>query len=397
MNIVQIATYPIEKPLHGGQIRVNEISKELKRLGANVINVSYSEPSHRYFNKDLDFIINPASLEKYEKTPYCTDLATSIMSQSEEDFSSHLLKSIAGKNIDYIFIEQMWLWPMIKRLLKESKISGKSKIVYSSHNIEFLTKEALLSSNGIQNYDDAIKKIKEIETDLVLNSDIIISCSKSDYEFYSEMNLDAVSILCPNGVSLKEINPETLERVKDGIGDRKFALFVGSAYPPNAQGFWSVIGESVAWLSMDEMIVAAGGCSNILEDFMPTEYDIYRYLNFEKIKRVGFLDDDELCALIHLCSAIILPITVGGGSNLKTAEAIISNKPVISTSVACRGYDFCDELSNFYICDDREGFINAIKASLRNERMELSENELNLRSSVLWNNALKGLEFLVDN
>jgi glycosyltransferase involved in cell wall biosynthesis len=66
-------------------------------------------------------------------------------------------------------------------------------------------------------------------------------------------------------------------------------------------------------------------------------------------------EDEKNLALLS-CDAVILPVTNGGGTNLKTAEALLSGKPVIATKVAFRGYERCLSAPEVFIDDDAREF-----------------------------------------
>lgn len=389
INILQVSTYPIVKPLHGGQIRVFNLANKLREIGANVKSISFSEASHNHFDDSLDYVMDSISLSKKISTPFSSDLATSYVTLSDKKCEKFLVSHIDSFNTDYIFLEQPWVWPLVKKVIEDKNLNVK--IVYSSQNVEYLTKISLFESNNISDLDDVIKNIEKIEKDLVLHSDYVIACTKSDGYILKEMGAKKI-IVAPNGVSSFSINQGNLDKVKESIGDRKYALFVGSAYPPNAQGFWDVLGNNMAWLNSDEMILSVGGVSNILEAFMPAEAEINSFINFDRIKRLGFVSNEELTSLLELASVIILPITSGGGSNLKTAEAILSGKPVVATKMACRGFDEVTRYSNFSIKESGKEFINEIKLYLRSDYEKLSIEELSLRQEVRWDRVLSSLD-----
>lgn len=389
MKILQISTYPIVRPLHGGQIRVKKIKEELIKLGHQVKSISFSEYSHMFFDDELDYVVSSATLSKVIKTRFSTDLATAFESKDSKAMRAFITKHILAFNPDCIFLEQPWLWPLIKSMLEDGTLKN-IKVVYSSQNIEYLTKLSLFESNDITDTCGVVDSIKEIESDLCSSADIVIACTETDLQEFVTLGAKR-TVLCPNGVTPFAGSKESIDQIKHLIGERKFALIVGSAYPPNAQGFWSMLGNSMAWLAPDEMIIAVGGCSMILEDFAPKESMIYDFVNSDKIKKLGFVECDELSALISNASVVILPITSGGGSNLKTAEAIISGKPVVATTMACRGFGDVKKYSNFLVCDDKDKFIGGIKHYLEFDIEDISDDEKSLRNSVLWDNALAEL------
>ncbi|MDV7104208.1 glycosyltransferase [Vibrio sp. TH_r3] len=398
MKILQLSTYPIKEPRHGGQIRVYQIRKQLEKLGHDVISVSFSEVSHVHFDDEYDFIMDSHQLSQEISTPYATDLATALICEKSKKCQSFLVHHLKEHLPDYIFIEQPWLWPAVKRI-KQKHPNLIKKIIYSSQNVEFETKKSLFSNNMIQDNDNVVDTIKSIEMDFINNADDVICCTNNDADIYfTLMNKNAH--VCPNGVA-PILNNDRVTAIRKSLrkklGKRKkYALFVGSAYPPNAQGFWDNLSGSLSWLGMDEFIFSVGGCSNILDDFMPKEADIASYLNFDKVKRLGYVSNEELSALIYECTLIILPISDGGGSNLKTAEAIISNKPVVATEMSCRGFDNFDKYTNVFVCGNDTQFREKIKYCFENTLCtELNEEEKNSRARVYWTNTLKGIKNVV--
>jgi hypothetical protein len=56
---------------------------------------------------------------------------------------------------------------------------------------------------------------------------------------------------------------------------------------------------------------------------------------------------------------ILLPIPYGGGSNLKTAEAICSGRPIVGTIKSFRGFDNFTNSRNTVITDEIDDFKEA--------------------------------------
>lgn len=396
-RILQLSTYPISNPLHGGQIRVSEIRKFFENNGCDVLSLSLSEMSHQGYT-DNDYLLSDSALNEKCSVIFCSDYATALLSKEGKyyDFIKNKTKDF---NPDIIMLEQVWLWPAVKRMINEKLLKEDIKIVYSSQNIEYKTKESLLDSHNINGLDveNVIKSIKELEIELSISSDYVVTCTQIDAKEFKEMGAKN-TIICNNGVREREINEEELKLVDDILWGRKFVLFVGSAYPPNALGFWKMMGKSIAWLPPDTVILAAGGVSKILENYIPEDAKLYDYVNMDRIKKLGFVSEELLAALVAKAAVIILPITVGGGSNLKTAEAIASNRPVVATTRACRGFDFVNQLSNFLITDNQEEYIKGISIFLNDCNLHpINISEKLLRESVYWEITLKSLEIIVNN
>jgi glycosyltransferase involved in cell wall biosynthesis len=66
----------------------------------------------------------------------------------------------------------------------------------------------------------------------------------------------------------------------------------------------------------------------------------------------------DLCldGLIANASGIVLPLRKGGGSNLKTAEALDSLLPVVATPTAMRGYEEYADLEGVIVAEDSAAF-----------------------------------------
>lgn len=392
MKILQLSTYPIVNPLHGGQIRVSQIRKYLEAKGHHVKSISLSETSHGFYSKD-DFLMSEQELTKSVKTPLCTDYATAVLSSEGKPFE-FLQKHIHSFMPDVIFLEQPWLWPAIKKMIANHELPSHIRIIYSSQNVEYQTKKKLLESHKIPNpqIDDTLEYIFQLEQDVCIHAHSVIACTKEDAFSFQALGARD-SIVCNNGIAPKANDEAISKKLLEDLNGRKYALFVGSAYPPNALGFWEMLGHSLAWLPPEYIIIVAGGVSTLLESYMPKEAKLFAHVSLDRLKRVGLVTEELLSALISNASVILLPITVGGGSNLKTAEAIASLRPVVATTTACRGFESAKHLSDFYITDNQKEFCHATLSYLCNlSQVALTKEEMLVRKSVYWEETLKEVE-----
>ncbi|XTI73138.1 glycosyltransferase [Acidithiobacillus sp. AC3] len=398
-KIIQLTTYPVAHPSHGGQIRVNAIKEQLQSFGNIVYHCSISESGHEGYTED-DLIISKEDIDSVVQTPFCGDLATALLCQTG-DYYNFIERKINNSGADIIMLEQPWLWPAVKKYLTQSHGKKDVKIVYSSHNIEYQTKESIFRSHGI---DDAkvISEIYELESDLCKNCDLALAVSIGDVHELRLLGSNQV-IVAANGVRPLEIGEATDFLLEKALLGRKFALFVGSAYPPNAMGFWRMFGHSLSFLKQDELIVIAGGVSDIIMPYGEIDSGIRFQHNKSKIACFGKIAEYQLNRLIRASSVIILPITSGGGSNLKTAEAIASCRPVVATKTACRGFDadFIKELSDFFVCpdDDLDCFVSAVCNALSEPKshLNISADEVVMRETVFWKNTLSSIPTAINS
>jgi glycosyltransferase involved in cell wall biosynthesis len=142
-------------------------------------------------------------------------------------------------------------------------------------------------------------------------------------------------------------------------GIDRYVLFVASAHKPNAEGFLSLLGSRLGYLPLGTAIVIVGSLGHLLNleitkrDPLWADYFGHRCFSW------GQASDDTLASLIAGSAAIILPITLGEGTNLKTPEALLSGKPIIATSKAFRGFEGYANQTQVHIADAPVDFRDA--------------------------------------
>ena len=82
----------------------------------------------------------------------------------------------------------------------------------------------------------------------------------------------------------------------------------------------------------------------------------------------------ELSAVKQGCHGVFLPIRGGGGTNLKTAEALALGKWVVATSTALRGFEAFLGADGVVIADTSADFRRAMRQVLERPPLELTEH-----------------------
>lgn len=398
MKVLQLVTYPTVLPRHGGQIRVMQIRQWLEAHGAEVQTVSVSEPSHDAYSSN-DLIFDPATKEQPYGLPFCTDYLTAQLSDKPGRIFEFVRSKILAFKPDYIFLEQPWLWPTVQKMIGVGEIERpKTKIVYSSQNLESATKKSILLELGLEagSVESVTADIGILEQSLCQASDWVVCVTETDAKALRAIGASRVTV-CPNGVARRSADPELLNQVNKLFYGRKYLIYIGSAYPPNAAGFWELMGPSLAMFNPDEAIALVGGLSDIVDRYAPPEALMSSYVNGQILKKFGKVSDEVLEALIYGASGFILPIMSGGGSNLKTAEAIASGLPVVASPVAMRGYEQLVGLHGLDIAADRGAFVQAALRILRTDQNKQSakKDELERRATVYWEHTLANLQAVV--
>ena len=212
---------------------------------------------------------------------------------------------------------------MVERLRADGN-GRRVAVVYSSQNVEAPLKRGVHAGQPDEVTDAVVRRIERLERDVVAAADLTIAVTDSDAETYRGWGGRRV-VVAPNGIVERPTDPERLAHWRSHLDGTPFALFVGSAYPPNIYGFWQMFTPSMAFLAPDERVLVAGGIGGVL--FHDPASREWERINTSRIVLAGQVTEGDLAALLVLASCVVLPITIGGGSNIKTAEAIFSGRP----------------------------------------------------------------------
>ena len=241
-----------------------------------------------------------------------------------------------------------------------------------------------------------VSKIKVNELRFIKEADLVVSISKDEAKYFRDNGAKNVCIV-PNGISKEAFSQSNTKHWKEFFNKESIAkpiLFVGSGHPPNYTGFLEMFGDDSTFLNNGEKVLMAGGVS----DYFKHEYSLDKvgkdaYVKFWKnIIAVGKLSESDLAAPIDISEIIMLPITTGGGSNLKTAEAILADKKIIATPYAFRGFEIYQSLPNTYLASTHEEFVMQLKKSTKHEQTLRSDQEKVLAGSVQWSECVRSLQ-----
>lgn len=380
-RVLQICPFPIpEKPSSGGQIRIDEIAKMYRALGAEVERCSIVTRKrdlvnpmdvlmpwwHRVRRKHLGRPSNIGPLRQY-------------WSASRSDALLNRLLARVSSRIDIIQLEHPWLIPLAKKL-RQHPLLEKAVLVYSSHNIESALHESMWREAGVWNRKAAAlqQDMLAAEVAAAREADIVWAVSESDAAVLSGWGAREV-LVAPNGCRLLPKRSAT-----EGLPSKPYALFAGAAYGPNVNGFQEWLGLSLDYLPLDTAVVTAGSCGKVFST-MPSyaaAIDDGRFLNY------GWVEQPFLDQLLLHAAVIILPVSAGGGTNLKTAEAIMSMRPVVATSYAMRGYEKWKNVESIYVEKTPKEFQDRVAQILGSQRA--SDRVSFDGASLTWQSCLQG-------
>lgn len=402
-DALSLSVVPLKNPVYGGSIRISEALAIYRKIGLNVLPICIA--ANHMMQADLIYpqdILFPDNECKKIRNRYggkaggCEScLADDFFSGIYAQESNEILRMIENyftQKCKVIFLEGPWFYGLAKKLLELPQFKN-AKLIYSSLNIEYRTKKAIFESYGIEN-EEVIKDIYKIESELLKESDLTICVSKEDKEHFLKLGVKKC-IVASNGTARPLEFPKfSYQRLKGRKFLRQalqpYPLFVASSYFPNVIGFLFFFGKNLGCLTPDIIIHIAGSLSHALALELIERNKIYSQINNHHLKFFGVLERHNLDLLKQSAHMLLLPITIGGGSNLKTAEAIFSGKYILSSSFAFRGYEEFKNLPGVFIEDDPIKYRDKLTEILKMEPLEKlnKENCYELRSKVLWENTL---------
>lgn len=392
-KVLILSTYPIKSPSHGGQKRVAAICKSYQDAGLDVTFAAIFFPLHYKEYSRTDIKIPKKYLTIMSQNPFTGDVITGEIIRNDARLASKIQNLIEKVEPDIIQIEHPFLYIGLEPMIKDLK--KKPKLVFSSHNTEFKMKEEMLQKEGYPKEQIALvkEKIYQAEKNLALDADLIIVVSPGDKDDLTKLGVSSKKIhVARNGINRSTFNPKDLKYWEDYFQKQnvnKIAVFIGSAHPPNWTGFNQLIGSRVGLLKQDQRIVLAGGISDYLKEYYSSS-NPESVIFWKRVLAVGKLSEERLSALIHRADCILLPITEGGGSNLKTAEALLADKPVVCTEYALRSFEEFSDNPNLNIAISSDDFVEKISKVLSDSTQKPQEastaKDLNL---LTWAESLR--------
>lgn len=387
MKILILSTFPCAEPRHGGQHRVANIVRLLRDAGHQVTTAGVLGSDQ--YPQEEGYVPYPGSAAflPYIKNSFLMeDWAIGRLFAQDDSYFKALVDCIVEQP-DLIHVEHPWLFDFARRYVNEYS-SKPIKLAYGSANIESDLKFGILKKYlGIDAAHDGYRKVLACELEALKKSDLVFCVSENDLE-WSKNRTNAPVVLAQNGVRSIPVMTQYVRDACKITGHRKIALYCASAHPPNIHGFFDMFSAGIGALSPDERLVIAGSAGGAIRSdphFSATAGLPNVFID------AGQLTDEVLRGLLHIAHVIILPITHGGGTNLKTAEALWAGRHIVATRTAMRGFEEFIGSHGVQVCESGPDFRCALRDAMASPPLVLSEDEKQRRRSVIWESTLHDL------
>lgn len=390
-KILIIGGFPIEQAQHGGQKRARAFFDAYVAAGHNVRYVAVYSHGAYPVSGSSDIAVGPETERKIANMPELADYVVGMAIASDSRVRHRLEKLLKAFDPDIVQLEQAFPYAGLREIIADLHL--RAKLVYSSQNIEHEMKRSILEQAGLLNPANiaALNDIAALEIEFSKRCDLLLAVSDSDLAAHQAMGASQC-VLAPNGMTTDKPTARQIEHVRQMLSERqaeKLVLFVGSAHLPNWTGFEDLVGFGVGFLPYNIRLGIAGGISVQMVQRSSNTQDIKKISFWNRAIPFGRISDQELAALLYLADVVILPISSGGGSNLKTAEALLSQKPIVASSFAFRGFDAYRDFPNVHIADNPIDFRQAILDVVASGKPQLSDNQKLVISKVGWGACLE--------
>ena len=382
LKVLQFANYKVEEYNQGGKIRCYEIRNTLLESGYDVKTLSFGFGKCDQL-KNYHLEVDESSFFKEVKDGTISDWAICEYILKNEFLLLNLRKLTKKFNPDIMLLEQPFLWPIVNELFEGGFIDKRCLLVNSTQNIEFKLKESIYQSvfNSTLT-EEYISIVQSMEEDATRSSDITLCVSEIDYNYFKSLNNNAQTYIIPNGTK-KYTDCDTEFWIKKFKGTKNNWVFVASWHKPNIEGILRLINAGLdSFDSKETKLWIFGSVVHPISEFIKDHSK-----RNSVIQLIGESSSSEIAGAIESSTGIILPIWEGGGSNLKTAQALVSGKYILSTNYAFRGYEEFASTESLLLTDDAKSFVKEM-----NSRRCSTKNINRMGVEVLeWKSILKDL------
>jgi hypothetical protein len=392
-TILFLTTYRLFNPTGGGQLRSLALLKAYKAAGFKTLSMAIylAEGGNPYKEYPLD-VPFPAD-HQFRMIDGRSDLELSDLLAGRWAANAGFTQvrdRISGE-ISAIHAEQAYVYPIAARLRDEVSSCKDAILINGSENIEWQMKGEILSKKGLpSSFIELVESdIRDLEVEAARNCNVSLAVTETDAEWIRSTGASVV-IHAKNGVQPYSDVGERALQWKEQLPRLPWCFYAASAHPPNCTGFVNTLGGYFGYIPPGRKIVVAGGVCTLLRSAYDSLPGVG--LRSSRLELLGEVDVKDLNAIKSLTLLYVLPITEGGGSNLKTAEALYSRKKVITTRKGMRGFEDYLGLSSVLLAESPDDFRNILSIALSDATLSqtmLTHAEVESLTLLTWDQCLK--------
>jgi len=368
-TILQVGTHSTLSPIHGGQHRSHNIGRVLEKAGYTVRGIAACWRQRHDIVNDREAILDLALAGSWKggvAGGLFGDYFHLVTVEESEKLRADFFRLAGAAQPDAVLLEHPWMWPLA-RLIPEVA-AGRAPIIYNSQNVEAHLKHRLLrdlklDAQGLSDAEALLPVMDAFEREVVANVDAVTACTAEDAHVFDTWGARR-TVIAGNGSFRRPIT--AIRRPFPALlpGGCRYAFTVGSEHHPNVTGFENLVLPWLALLRPGQRVVVAGGMSDALRGRV-AELGLSSTLD-GRLVLLGRVNDLTLSALIESTACLMLPIEYGGGSNIKTAEALLSDRRIVASPASMRGFAAYRHLPGVTVASSPSEFGAAIRSALEN-------------------------------
>ena len=356
MNQVLFLTHGVaDKQGGGGQQRIAMVERALASTVSKYAKLTVNFPSAFAPYRDrpeVGYLLRGKVEVAGEPSPYVWWLHDYILGIKAAS-SDEICNSVSAflRVSETVILDHLWLWPLLRRCMLEMGWSGR--VIYSSHNAEALARDRWFDENGSKDTHviQTLASIRRYELSLTSSADTVICCSSDDARWYVTHGARDVRVV-PNGAwsSSEDSPPETSSAT---------AIYAASGWFPNVEGFARLVVPCLEASQEIITLVVTGGVADLVRPLVEDSRRRWQVPHHVELK--GHMDWPDFSQVYRSSGLVLNPVVTGTGTNIKTAEALVDGKPLLTTSLGARGFDrWAETAQNWFLRDTVTGWLEVL-------------------------------------
>lgn len=338
MQILILSTYPASARDSGGVLRLRALRDAFEAGGhkTHVLAVVTPGPAE---SRTADETILPVAealfCEQDRLAVGYHDILTGLRCLDDRELLKRA-EALAGEfRPDAIMIEQ----PFLVGLAQHLQAQSGALLIYSAANLEAELKRALIAlvPQYYRHEEDLLSAVSEAERRAASSAELTIAIAPTLAGALESWGARSVRVF-GNGTGVVPASQDRhpLQAMLNDAPQICFGCF-GSAYWPNLEGFASIMAPSLAFLPPSVKVLMTGR----FHEEVRAHLGFRRGAALNDTRVIGYphLSGPDFAALVAGCDALLLPVFVGSGSPLKTADALASGRPVLMSRLMAAGYE----------------------------------------------------------
>ena len=338
MNILILSTYPASARDSGGVLRLRALRDALEAGGHRTHVLAVVTPGPAESRAPTESIL-PVAEELFTEQDRLAvgfhDILTGLRCLDDADLLKRAEALVGDFRPDAIMIEQPFLVALAQRLQAQSGAS----LIYSAANLEGELKRGLIAlvPQYYRHQEDLLGAVFEAERLAASSAELTIAIAPTLAAPLEGWGSRSVRVF-GNGTGVIPASgaPHPLQAMLSEAPQICFGCF-GSAYWPNLEGFADVMSPSLAFLPPSVKVLMTGRFHEEVRAHLAFRRGAA--LNDTRVIGYPHLNGPDFAALVAGCDALLLPVFVGSGSPLKTADALASSRPVLMSRLMATGYE----------------------------------------------------------